>query len=71
MTGLTEKFRVERVNLDAQVRHRHCQHFVLDVDHDPHALPALLAYASSCDAASPELAADLRRLVTSRGGVRS
>lgn len=38
-------------------------YFVLDFVHDPHALPALLAYADSVEADEPALAADLRAIV--------
>lgn len=36
--------------------------FTLVPSRDPWAKPALLAYASACEAEAPELAADLRRL---------
>ena len=41
--GLYRKFRIERVDgSDAPGgKHDGCQYFVLDLDHDPHALPAL------------------------------
>lgn len=42
--GLYNKFRVERVD-GKQKKHANCDYFVLDVTHDPHAIPALLAYA--------------------------
>ena len=35
----------------------------LDLEHDPHAIPALRAYADSCEAEFPELARSLRVLV--------
>lgn len=44
----------------AGCRHHGCEYFVLDVTHDPFALPALKAYAEACAQAEPELAADLR-----------
>lgn len=58
--GLYVKFRVERLDPMAQARHSACRHFVLDLDHDPHALPAIAAYARSCEADHPALAVDLR-----------
>jgi hypothetical protein len=61
--GLKAKFRVERTDPEAQKRHPNCQHFVLDVDHDPHALPALKAYADSAEAEHPVLAEQLRMIV--------
>lgn len=41
-------------------KHDGCEYFVLDITHDPHALPALHAYALSCESDYPALAADLR-----------
>jgi folylpolyglutamate synthase/dihydropteroate synthase len=55
--GLYGKYRVERI--DGKERG---PYFVLDYAHDPHAIPALLAYADSCKAEYPELARDLRAL---------
>lgn len=50
-------------------KHFNCQYFVLDVTHDPYAIPALAAYAEASQAEYPALAADLRDLV-SRAGER-
>ncbi|MRV72528.1 hypothetical protein GJ700_12490 [Duganella sp. FT92W] len=60
--GLYEKFAVRRTDgRDAQgEKHEHCRYFVLDLDHDKHALPAIAAYADSCKDEFPQLAADLR-----------
>jgi hypothetical protein len=44
-------------------KHERCRLFVLDLDHDPCALPAALAYATACEAELPVLADDLRGLV--------
>jgi hypothetical protein len=59
--GLIGKFKVTRVDgTDAPgAKHDGCRYFVLDVTHDPHAIPALKAYASSCRSEYPALAADL------------
>ncbi|KQQ40413.1 hypothetical protein ASF61_06560 [Duganella sp. Leaf126] len=59
--GLFHKFEVRRVNgSDAPGgKHRGCRYFVLDMDHDQHAGPALAAYATSCAATHPALAAEL------------
>jgi len=59
--GLYDKFRVERTDGTSAVGQKHdgCEYFVLDLDHDPHALPALKAYAESCRASYPALARDL------------
>lgn len=61
--GLYGKFRVARNDGSSRPggKHEHCDHFVLDLTHDKHALPALRAYADSCAAEYPLLAADLRK----------
>lgn len=43
-------------------KHHRCILFVLDIDHDPHAIPALIAYANSCAIDYPQLAAELSEL---------
>ena len=60
--GLYRKFHVERTNGSSQAGKKHdgCCYFVLDLDHDAHARPALEAYANSCEGEYPALAADLR-----------
>lgn len=60
--GLYEKFHVERTDgkSDTGEKHDGCEYYVLDLDHDPHAAPALEAYATSCEKEYPALAADLR-----------
>lgn len=57
--GLYEKYHVERLN-DPAGKHAECEYYVLDLVHDRHAAPALLAYADSCVNEFPELAEDLR-----------
>ncbi len=59
--GLYNKFRVTRTDeRDAPGdRHWQCEYFVLDLTHDPHALPAIQAYANSCGADYPQLAVDI------------
>ncbi len=61
LRGLYEKFHVFRCDGSSRPgeKHENCQYFVLDLDHDPHALPALEAYANSCRGAYPALADDL------------
>lgn len=61
--GIYGKFRVQRVDgKDAPgERHHNCRYFVLDLNHDPHAKPAMAAYADSCEAGYPALAADCRK----------
>ena len=56
--GIYKKYRVYREN-DPRGKHNDCDYFVLDLVHDKFAWPALVAYASSCQAEYPELAKDL------------
>ncbi len=60
--GLYNKFLVLRTDgrHEAGEKHAACEHFVLDITHDKHALPALAAYANSCKDDLPALANDLR-----------
>lgn len=57
--GLYQKFAVSRTSPEAEARHQGCEYFVLDITHDRHASAALAAYADSCRAEFPTLAADL------------
>lgn len=68
-TGLFHKFNVERVDGTSAPGQKHdgCDYFVLDLTHDPHALPALRAYAQSCRADYPKLADDLDAKAALRG----
>lgn len=61
--AIYHKFHVFRVDPEAQVRHRDCFHWVLDVDHDPYALAALRAYAVACEEEDPELSRELITMV--------
>ena len=58
--GLYRKYDVTRRE-DPTGKHITCLYYVLDLDHDRHAIPALRAYADSCESEYPALAADLRR----------
>ena len=60
--GLYDKFRVERTDGSSKAGNKHygCEYFVLDLTHDPHALPALAAYSVSCADEYPQLSADLK-----------
>jgi len=72
--GLYPKFRVYRRDGkdDWGGKHDGCCYFVLDVTHDTHAIPALRAYADSCEADGyADLASDLRRLVEGREAERA
>ena len=59
--GLYNKFVVYRTDGKSAhgAKHYGCEYFVLDVDHDKYAVPALRAYAEHCEAEYPALAADL------------
>lgn len=59
--GLYEKFSVARTDGSSEPggRHENCRYFVLDLDHDPLAIPALRAYAEACAETHPYLSADL------------
>lgn len=48
--GIYEKYRVDRTDHQDMFGKKHygCEYFVLDMTHDPHAVPALLAYAKAC-----------------------
>lgn len=60
--GLYNKFNVYRTDGGSAVgaKHHGCEYFVLDITHDPHAIPAMLAYAESCKTDYPLLSHDLR-----------
>jgi NTP pyrophosphatase (non-canonical NTP hydrolase) len=64
--GLYDKYKVERKDGSSEPggKHEGCQYFVLDLNHDPYSVPALLAYATACRARFPELATDLLNIVT-------
>lgn len=59
--GLYQKFIVERTDGSSKRggKHEHCEYYVLDLNHDKHAIPALEAYAASCRSEYPQLADDL------------
>jgi hypothetical protein len=66
--GLYKKFRVERSDGQSAPGQKHagCEYFVLDLDHDPHARAALVAYVKSCQDEYPVLAEDLLALVVTK-----
>lgn len=70
LRGLYQKFNVFRNDgRDEQgEKHEGCKYFVLDIDHDPHALPALAAYAKSCREDFPALAYDIAGIRLKRLG---
>ena len=59
------KFSVRRTDGSSEPggKHEDCFCFVLDLEHDKFAAPALEAYAAACEAEYPPLAADVRRLL--------
>lgn len=61
--GLFRKFLVIRTDGSSGIggKHEHCENFVLDVNHDPHAPAALAAYANEVERTHPALAADMRQ----------
>jgi hypothetical protein len=65
--GIYRKFKVERTDGSSEPggKHQHCQHFVIDLNHDPFAAAALEAYAKACAEDYPTLAADIQELLTS------
>lgn len=61
--GIYDKYIVNRVYGGQRKgeKHHNCRYFVLDLTHDKHAIPAIFAYASSCEVDGyHELAKDLR-----------
>lgn len=65
MRGIHAKFRVERTDGSSAPggKHEHCAYFVLDLEHDPFAIPALTAYARACRKSHPDLARDIERII--------
>lgn len=60
--GLHHKYDVRRVDGSDGPggKHEDCEYFVLDLDHDQHAIAALRAYADSVETTHPLLASDMR-----------
>ena len=66
---IPDKFYVARVDGASVLggKHHNCEYFVLDLDHDPHAIAAIRAYADSCGRNGYELLArDLLAKITER-----
>jgi len=57
-TGMYRKYEVKRLN-DETGKLKDCEFFVLDLDYDKFAVPALKAYAEACKKEYPKLAADI------------
>lgn len=66
--GVYRKYKVTRADGSSKKggKHEACTYFVLDLEHDPFALPALKAYADACAATHPELAKEIRRILATR-----
>lgn len=66
--GVYRKFEVKRTDGSSEPggKHENCAYFVLDLNHDPHALAALKAYASACRKTHPKLADDIEKIVATR-----
>jgi hypothetical protein len=63
--GLYNKYIVTRTDGTSEPgkKHEHCHYFVLDLIHDPHAIKALHAYATSCAKTHPQLSQDLFKML--------
>lgn len=59
--GLFNKFTVTRNDGQSEpgCKHHGCEYFVLDLNHDPFARAAIIAYAEACESEYPGLARDL------------
>lgn len=68
--GLYGKFIVERTDGASAPGKKHdgCDYFVLDLTHDPYALPALKAYMLACRRDYPFLAGDLFDIIAKHPG---
>lgn len=60
--GWYVKYKVERIG-GTPHKHDDCLFFVLDLEHDKFALPALLAYAEACKEEYPRLQQDIYRWI--------
>ena len=65
-----DKYKVQRSDANDQpgCRHHGCEYFVLDITHDPFAVPALRAYAAACKESDPELSESILAKVEQFGG---
>jgi len=64
--GLYRKFKsISRADGSSEPGRKHegCRYFVLDLDHDPFAKPALMAYGKACRPEYSKLADDLERVI--------
>ena len=65
--GIYRKYDVRRTDGSSEPggKHERCAYFVLDLEHDQFAIPALKAYAKACSEQYPELADDIGTIVES------
>lgn len=63
--GLYAKFKVTRSDGSSRKGRRHegCSYYVLDLDHDPYSIAALLTYSDACAETFPALSDDIKRKV--------
>lgn len=68
--GIHNKFNVRRTDGSSSPgrKHEKCAYFVLDLEHDPYAIPALKAYAEACKDKLPDLARDLCKIIMAERG---
>jgi hypothetical protein len=66
--GIHRKYVVTRTDGSSEPggKHADCAYFVLDLEHDEFAIPALQAYAKACRKTHPELADDIDTIVANR-----
>lgn len=66
--GVYRKYNVTRTDGSSgpDGKHEKCSYWVLDLEHDEYARPALEAYAKACAGKSPKLAADIRDALATR-----
>lgn len=67
--GIYQKYQISRVDGSSAPggKHEHCSYYVLDLVHDPYAIPALRAYAAACAREYPQLAKDIEQAISSTG----
>lgn len=63
--GVEDIYRIVRIDGKDKPgeEHENCMYYVLDLNHDRYALPALHSYAGACRSEYPELAEELERLI--------
>lgn len=55
--------RTDRRDRNPGDKHYGCFHWVLDIDHDPHAMPTMGFYAKLCKETHPQLSSDIMMVV--------